>query len=302
MLKLKYLFENNELAKECLKFYFYDEDSVDEMLKWFRISSNAVYPFCTEDKSNVCFLRLSPVEEKNHVDVESEIRFIDWLCINGYPAMKPYPMKDGRLSSIINTEWGTYNVSCFEAVPGENLEDTEGNLDLSFGYGKALGELHLLSEKYPYAKERRSYEELLAEIEDRLERYQAPETVKSHFRKVSNRLNSLVKDDKTFGLIHYDFEPDNVLFEEKSSKFGVIDFDDAIRCWYALDVVRALDAMDDVVSEKMVEEAVCSFMKGYRSIKNFSDDQWYTMSLMRELVHLQEYSTILYVLSESVDD
>lgn len=109
MLKLKYLFENNELAKECLKFYFYDEDSVDEMLKWFRISSNAVYPFCTEDKSNVCFLRLSPVEEKNHVDVESEIRFIDWLCINGYPAMKPYPMKDGRLS--INAKIIMYRVA-----------------------------------------------------------------------------------------------------------------------------------------------------------------------------------------------
>ena len=45
MLKLKYLFENFELAKLALTNWEHDEDTLDEYLKYFRISSNAVYPF-----------------------------------------------------------------------------------------------------------------------------------------------------------------------------------------------------------------------------------------------------------------
>lgn len=63
MLPLKYLFENFDLAKECLKLYDHSERHLDEMLRYFRISSNAVYPFCTEN-GTVCFLRLSPPEEE----------------------------------------------------------------------------------------------------------------------------------------------------------------------------------------------------------------------------------------------
>ena len=43
MLKLRYLFENYELAKECLKLYDYSERNLDKMLSYFRISSNAIY-------------------------------------------------------------------------------------------------------------------------------------------------------------------------------------------------------------------------------------------------------------------
>lgn len=46
MLKLKYLFENYGLAKEALENWEHDEDTLDRMLSQFRISSNAIYPFC----------------------------------------------------------------------------------------------------------------------------------------------------------------------------------------------------------------------------------------------------------------
>lgn len=65
MLKLKYLFENFELARKCLELYDYDEASLDQMFRYFRISSNAIYPFREgTNPKQVNFLRLSPVEEK----------------------------------------------------------------------------------------------------------------------------------------------------------------------------------------------------------------------------------------------
>lgn len=45
MLKLKYLYENYDLAKSALENWEYDTDTLDEHLQNFRISSNAVYPF-----------------------------------------------------------------------------------------------------------------------------------------------------------------------------------------------------------------------------------------------------------------
>lgn len=114
------------------------------------------------------------------------------------------------------------------------------------------------------------------------------------------KLEQLTVSSGSYGVIHYDFEPDNVFYDEETDKFSVIDFDDAIRCWYALDVVRAIDALDDVIKESDYKEAERCFIQGYRSVTSFTEEQMQTLPLMRRLVHLQEYSTLLYVMSEPV--
>jgi len=64
MLKLKYLFDNEDLAKMILENWKYDPSSI-EMFKYFRISSNAVYPFKSEEK--VMLLRFAPCTEKDKI-------------------------------------------------------------------------------------------------------------------------------------------------------------------------------------------------------------------------------------------
>ena len=66
MLKLKHLYENFELAKECLNCYDVDKEASDMMFNHFRISSNAIYPFRTTGDGRICFLHLSPLEEKQN--------------------------------------------------------------------------------------------------------------------------------------------------------------------------------------------------------------------------------------------
>lgn len=53
MLTLKHLFQNNDLAEMILKNWSYDPESLD-MFQYYRISSNAVYPFRDQGKSD-CF-------------------------------------------------------------------------------------------------------------------------------------------------------------------------------------------------------------------------------------------------------
>lgn len=45
MLKLENMFENFDLVREALAFWAHDDENLEEMLGYFRISSNAVYPF-----------------------------------------------------------------------------------------------------------------------------------------------------------------------------------------------------------------------------------------------------------------
>ena len=301
MLKLKYLFENFALAKECIEFYEYNRETLDEMMRFFRISSNAIYPFrAGENAEKICFLRISPAEEKSFEDVVTEVELINWLIENEFPAMRPVPMKDGEFAKQIHTEWGVYNVSCFEKVPGESLEEVNGTLEIVKGYGYTLGTLHALLKEYPHSENRRNHKDLLEEINCRIQKYDAPETVKRELCAVSKEMEQLSISASSYGIVHYDFEPDNVFYDAETDSFSVIDFDDAICCWYALDIVRALDGLDEVIEGCAVDEATSCFIEGYKSATDLTEEQQQTFMLMRRLVRLQEYATLLHVMSEPI--
>ena len=53
-------------------------------------------------------------------------------------------MKNGKLVEQVQTPWGVFNVTCFERVPGENLEDVADSFTAARGYGETLGQLHAL--------------------------------------------------------------------------------------------------------------------------------------------------------------
>lgn len=92
-----------------------------------------------------------------------------------------------------------------------------------------------------------------------------------------------------------------MLYSAETDSFGVIDFDDAIRCWYALDVTRAIDCLEDVTDYIDEAEAEALFISGYREEFPADDELVSEIPLMRRLVRLQEYATILHALSEPVE-
>lgn len=299
MLKLNDLFENFDLAKNCIEYWEHDPDTLPETLRWFRISSNAVYPFRQRD--GLCFLRLCPSREKPLAMVESEIAVIRRLRKCGFAAMEPVPMKDGRFCAQLDTPWGRYTASCFRQVAGQQLEDLPASRRLVEGYGRCLGQLHRLMRGWE--ENRRNHKQLLEETEQRLTRYGAPEGVMACFRETCRKLDGLPITQDTYGLIHYDFEPDNVFFDAESDRYAVIDFDDMLHCWFALDVVRALDGLEDLppetppLSATKLQEA---FLAGYRSEYTLDAAQEASLPLMRTLVRLVEYAGLLRVLAEPV--
>ena len=288
MMKLKNLVENFALARLALTHYDHDADSLDSMLPRFRISSNAVYPYL--DQGKLCFLRLAPLEEKNPAHVQAEIDFIEYLRGQGYPAMRPIPDNAGQLIFLLDIPWGTYCVSAFAAVTGSPIEDTPLTPEIIHAYGQGLGQLHALSSVYEAPAIRPAWDTVLNR--DVLQSVQSSPAVLDSCGNLFEALRALPTDRSCYGLIHYDFEPDNVFWDAANHSISVIDFDDCLYGWYAMDVAQALNELDD--------EWTATFLEGYRSAFPFTAEQEATLPLMRQYIMLRSYARLKHCLSEGL--
>ncbi len=288
MLKLRHLLENYSLAKKALENWEHDYNTVDELLSQFRISSNAIYPFSINSK--IQFLRLAPISEKFENNVYGELEFIEYLNSNGYPALKPVKSKSGDIVLKLKTEWGTYYASVFERVSGIQIEDTDCSDEIMYQYGKALGKMHSLSTRYAPITKKWGHEQVLEWIRQTACKYNAPDFVLSEVDAVKKELSKLPRDTNYYGLIHYDFELDNVFYDESSKICSVIDFDDGMYHWYALDIVQVYDCILNEVDKKKVENAKTCFINGYKTEFFHSDEVEKMLPLMRRFCTLFSYS------------
>ena len=306
MLKLKYLFENFELAKLALTNWEHDEDTLDEYLKYFRISSNAVYPFSIRGKRH--FLRLAPIEEKQKENLVGELEFLQYLGNAGYGAMKPVAAKNGELLLTLNTKWGGYYASVFEGVAGISIEDTDYREEIMTAYGKALGRLHNLSMDYQPENRKWSYVDVLAWVKKTLTEYQKQypekglplEKMQKEAEAVEQELSKLKQTKETFGLVHYDFEPDNVFYKEEDNSCQVIDFEDGMYHFFLVDIEQVLDSLSEELEGDAFEQAKKYFLQGYESEKALEPDYEPKCRLMRRFCNLFSYARLVRCIAEEV--
>lgn len=304
MLKFKYLFENFELARLALTHWEYNEENLDKYLKYFRISSNAMYPFERYEKR--CFLRLAPMEEKQENNLRGELEFLQYLQSKGYPSMVPVASKEGEFLLQLDTRWGKYYAGVFEGVPGKPIEDTDYNAEIMFSYGKALGKLHCLSMEYegehkPLHK-KWNYEDALCWIKEVLQEYNAPCYMLEEVEKLEKELAELPRTKENYGLVHYDFEPDNVFYEETSGECHVIDFEDGMYHFFLVDIEQVFDALAQELSGETLLHARKSFLQGYTSEKVLEPEYEKLLPLMRRFCNLFAYARMIRCIAEEIQE
>lgn len=300
MLKLKYLFENYGLAKEVLKNWVYDVDTIDELLTQFRISSNAIYPF--EQKGQMCFLRLAPIEEKMEQNVYGELEFIQYLLKHNFPALQPVPAKNGEICLKLSTEWGEYYASAFQKVSGVQIECLTLTDEVMYQYGKTLGKLHCLSADFKPDTKKWTYVEVLEWIQGTLEEYDSPVFMMNELFAIRNELDLLPQRSDNYGLVHYDFELDNVFYDESTKICSVIDFDDGMYHWFSLDIDQVFDSLAEELDGDNLRSAQQEFLRGYKEEHCYTEEMEQSRRLMRRFVNLYAYARLIRSVADTFEN
>ena len=299
MLKLKYLFKNEDLAEMLLRNWEFDERSLD-MFKYYRISSNAIYPFQARGKTQ--FLRFSPKTEKFEENILAELDFISYLRSKKYGAVETAVSKNGKELVKLQTPWGVYFASVFKRVAGVPIIKTDLSDTVIFNYGKALGKLHQLSSEYkPSQYKRWSYSDVLNWIHNILVDFPLEKSALKETLLLQDYFDSIPKSNSNFGLIHYDFEFDNVFYDEEYNSCNVIDFDDAMYHWYVMDIEQSLDSLQDCIRPDIFQQKKESFLDGYRTEFEISEDMMSIMPACRRFANLYGYVRILRSAEEKWD-
>lgn len=300
MLPLKYLVHNQDLVLSILSRWEHDREQL-HLLERYRISANAIYPF--KYAGELRFLRFAPLSEKPGENVLAELEWLSYLHTKNYPCLTPVLSKQGNLLEITRAHGEAYSAVAFAGVPGQSLEPAAMTDEMIRGWGQSLGRLHRLSAGFqPTGHRRPSYLQQLQWMDQLLASFSEEETARRELRIVSDWLEALPQDQNSFGLIHYDFETDNVFYDQATGTFHAIDFDDAVYHWFMMDVTASLMSYADDAPPDKFELATSLFLAGYRTEQELSDFWVERMNGFRRYQNLYGYVRILYAAAAPVQN
>jgi len=285
------------IAENILKNWKHDPNSAI----YFRASANFVFRFTRDGKNH--FLRFNSLAERKREEIEGEIELLEFLNQQGSNIVKPVLSLNNRFIEEYATGEDTYLAVVFEALEGKRYEIEELKNEQFFLWGKALGKLHHQLDKAPDSikRKRKNWKTHLSFI-----REQVNPANTSACRELERLEKWAEENHAPEGLIHFDFELDNVHWHDKA--LNILDFDDSAVYWYGADIAFALrDLFGEGIDNEhtsltgdgidMENPSFRRFMEGYSS--QFRIDP----NLYRDLpVFIRFHNLFFYArLSRSID-
>jgi Ser/Thr protein kinase RdoA (MazF antagonist) len=294
MMKLKNLVcDTDQVAKEILRNWEHDGGS----LNFWRGSANYVYFFTNKDEKY--WLRFSKKDENSLEQIKGEIEYLMYLKNNGHPSVYPIKSYNDNYVEVVEFELETYYAVVFNKAEGVNLE-LDDMTEVQFeSWGKSLAALHNLSKAFkPKEYVRNSWKEILEFTRYILSNFPNERSAIEELNRMEKWLKSLPISEESYGLIHYDFQLDNVFYKEQSNEFYVIDFDSSMYHWYVMDIVCALGDLQDLEDSK-AENGLKYFLKGYCSINNIKEEDITLMPKFQRFDNLVTFAKLLRSLQDS---
>lgn len=283
---------SDAVAKSLIQNWEHDEGS----LKFWRASSNFVYAF--ENNQEKYFLRFSFDQESTIEQIKAELEFMEYLKSNHYSCVSPILSVNGKYIETVQNSEGTYFAVVFSSAKGITLDETITEVQCE-DWGRSLASLHQLSKVYePSDTKRPNWQDILRKIDVMIQRYPDEQEAIEELGKLTEQLHSFPISNSNYGLIHYDFQLDNIFYEEENRSFSVIDFDDAVYSWYAHDIITALDDFhgDDM---NLDNPQVKSFLKGYSTVIPLGDKDINHFPYFQRFMKLYRFSKLLWSLEGS---
>ncbi len=258
-------------------------------VKMYRASANFICFMWDKDTEYVA--RFNSSTEKKLSRLEGEIALINYLAEKKIPVARPVPSNSNKFIEEACTEYGTFFMSVFEKVHGRQRDIRELDQNGFFVWGKALGSLHRVCRDIPkhIGILRPSHEGL---FESLARDYPSEdETELKEIEHIRRWMKGLDKDKNNYGMIHYDFELDNIIWNNKTPY--IIDFDDSIYSWYVADIAYALrDLTDEGEKLNISDTRFCRFIDGYKSECDISNKELEQLPGFYRLHHFISYKII----------
>jgi Ser/Thr protein kinase RdoA (MazF antagonist) len=258
-----------------------------------RASSNFVFGFKYAGKPYI--LRFVHASQRSPAALRAEVEFLRYLSSLRVRANQPVPALSGEDIVSLDTPIGPCHALVFEAFTGEQFETDDLDQPRLFAWGRAAGELHNACQGYP-GDGRPSWQDQLASAAAALPAHDT--FARRAFDRLSGQLAQLPVSEQNFGLIHFDFESDNLIWEGLLP--GIIDFDDCARNWFAADIALALrDLFGDRASQVDLRDArFGEFMRGYRSVKEIDEEELAQIPLFLRFSNILKYAELLPIVEE----
>lgn len=267
------------VADELLRLWEHDEGRA----KYWRASSNFVFFFKRFGQDYV--LRFNHTGERTANEIQAEIDYVNALAATGVRVARPVCSITGNYVESIETALGRFHAVVFEALPGKQLDLEELTSDQLMRWGQALGELHLAAARYrkPGRASWQDHLNMVAQIIPTVEGGALAE-----LERLRGELDQLTITEQNYGLIHYDFEPDNLIWD--GNQPGIIDFDDCAWYWFVADIACALsDLFNDCAGKvDFHNESYLQFIQGYRRVRPIEQTD---LALLPIFIRLQNLFT-----------
>ena len=235
------------------------EEAAVSSLHYVRSSANHIFRFAHEGR--LCYLRLAHAAEREPSALAAELDFVRHVAYTGVAVALPVASTQGRLIEEIVSQGHHYRAVVFEGLRGQQFECDELDEAGYRAWGRALALTHSASQTFPPHSARPIWGD---ELRAALRTLPADETaVAQSLASGLDWLDSLTIQDQDYGLLHGDFELDNLVWD--GERIQALDFDAASYAWYAVDFAAALwDVwMADDTSSDLRNERITWFTQGY---------------------------------------
>lgn len=222
----------SRIAEQILEHWEHDQGSAH----FFRSSTNFIYVFSKGGERY--FLRFADSTERSEAAVEAEMALLCWIAGKGMIVTTPIPSKNGRHVEKVETDLGTFYAVVFAALQGSQAEIEELSTAQFEAWGAALGKLHAMTHlcQDPKLTARQTWRDHLNMAKIYLPKDE-PE-VQAECDYLLSFLSALPLTTTNYGLIHGDFELDNLFWQDDT--IAMLDFDDCSYYWYVVDIALAL--------------------------------------------------------------
>jgi len=236
-----------EIVAEAKKRFQLDPGKLDQF-ESYEGCENLVYA-CQRQNQPVIF-RISYRPDRSFEQIMGEVDYIHFLGQNGVRAAQPILSVNGSFVEPLSFQALDLFLACFERGKGMRVPDNhyryrqDAPIEEYFqNWGKILGQLHALSQRYQVKDPRISRPDWFQLHAKKLNLDATiPEDlslVRNRVEKVLQMIKTLSKGKEGYGLIHGDFNDGNFTVDYTNGNLTVFDFDDSCYFWFAYELASA---------------------------------------------------------------